>query len=218
MPNREAKDFTEEEKTRVIAAAKATSFKKAAEEFGLTRNVIKHWVAQRRPATDRKSSEDFTKNEKMAIVKYADEVGFTKAAEENSISRQMVVAWKKRFKGVLPQVLLDENSTDITEKNQPTIQKPMLQSDNTPELHELHVKEETYEERHEETQQEIRDKTSSERAERAERELTLQNEIASLTLENAILKEKIEVLSRQLSKFRSAIGDLTTIDIKADDQ
>ena len=45
----------------------------------------------------------------------------------------------------------------------------------------------------------------------------IKEEIGSLKIENAVLREKIETLSLQLKKFSLAIGSLTSPDIKADE-
>ncbi len=51
MPNKKTKDFTEEERLKIVAKARNTSVRKAAEEFGISRYLVNYWVYKKYAVT-----------------------------------------------------------------------------------------------------------------------------------------------------------------------
>ena len=104
MTNRQAKDFTDEEKTAIIARAKEIGTRRAAEEFGLTYWVVKYLRYHNKPVNKIKSSntmdkpltkevkqaKDFTYEEKAAIIAKAKRIGDSKTAKEFNTTRWVV--------------------------------------------------------------------------------------------------------------------------------
>lgn len=104
LANRQAKDFTDEEKNAIITRAKEIGTRRAAEEFGLTYWVVKYLRYHNKPVNkidssntmdkpltkEVKQAKDFTDEEKAAIIARSKRIGDSKTAKEFNTTRWVV--------------------------------------------------------------------------------------------------------------------------------
>ena len=116
------RDFTPEEREKILRRVSQVGVKRAADEYGASINVVKEWLKgidmameettqpKTKPAKDKPAKEAkviktpakkvFTPEERAAIVKRADEIGLHEAAAEYKVSWQAINAWKYYAKPV----------------------------------------------------------------------------------------------------------------------
>ena len=135
------RDFTPEEREKILRRVSQVGVKRAADEYGASINVVKEWLkgidmameettqpktkmTKDKPAKEAKgiktlatAKKVFTPEERAAIVKRADEIGLHEAASEYKVSWQAINAWRHSRTTVQETQAVSEITVKETSKN-----------------------------------------------------------------------------------------------------
>jgi len=186
-------DFTDEKKLEIIARARQTTIAQAAKEYDIKDWNIRYWLYR-------------TKLGKMEAVSHESENsnGAT-AVDINSFTDDEKLAILRRAEEVGFAQAARENNIPwqrLAAWKKYTKVPALPKSEETQST----AVEKSKEEAHEAAATYINDSTPS-----TDLSASVKAELEALTIENVLLKNRVEALSEQLGRFRSAIVELTQI-------
>ena len=149
------------------------------------------------PKTTKKGTKDFTAEEKALILKRATEVGINRAAEEFESSWQAIAAMQREAKanGTLPLAPSRPKGSIAKTEHKTQLIKAVEKIEEAVPVKEEHV---------------TTQNTVTKKAEELKVSVSSDTEKkhSAMEIENAILREKVAVLTEQLEKLRSAVSQL----------
>ena len=171
-----------------------------AEEKVVTKKPRKKY-----PKTTKKGTKDFNNEQKLVIIKRAEEIGIHKTAEEYDSSWQAIAAIQReaRAAGLLPPKQPRRRSKKVQAENQTQTSDTTI-NDTTIPVSESKTKETDTPVVSNEIETVVTEPKAASIP--VKQEPIVKH--ASLEIENAILREKIAVLTQQLDKLRSAVSQL----------
>lgn len=221
-----SRKFSIEERQAIIKRGEKVGFAQAAREAGIKPRTLYQWAFQLRHGgmpEQRKGSRAFTKEERLAIIRQGEEIGYAQAAEKAGVSVTALYQWRNYFRrnGYAAQTEVS-SALQPNEETQPRIEEITDASiEAIPESNVERNTEKNVELVNDEALYTAKPKkrakagtpkepTKSEKQAKPSEIPDKSNfdTVYALKIENAVLKEKVEFLSRRIESLREALQKL----------
>ena len=148
-----------------------------------------------------KGSKDFTPEERATIITRAKEVGFAKVADEFGIRARLISYWIQQEKKKASKVVKQSKQLKKTKDSKLEVVEHIAEDVSTVPTEPTKAIELVIADKP--------DKPTRRKAEKSEEKQTLvEKQTDGLIIENAILKERIALLNKEIEKLRTALTSL----------